>query len=487
MQHMPDPAAQQAIESAARLHAAGRFDQAERLCRQALSADPDSSAALELMGVLAGRAGRTAEAIGHFRRAAQLKPDSAQIHYNLGKALRDQKELEPAAESFRRAVELQPDLAPAWNNLGNTYRDLGRLEEAVQSFEQSLRLRPSHAPTLHNLGLAFRDLMRLDDAMRCFDTALTFDPSHHECRMSRAMLLLLRGDFEHGWSEYEARNEIPRAVARRDYPQPLWDGLDPRGRTILLHAEQGFGDTIQFARYAPLLASRGARVIVECQPELKDLFKSLKGIDRVVAAGDDLPQFDFHRGLMSMPMVFGTTLQTIPAEVPYLSADRLRIAEWNRRMGNGGGRVGLVWAGASGYMNDRIRSLALDQLAPLSRAANVTFVSLQKGPAARQAASPPQDMRLIDIGPHLHDFSDTAAALENLDLVICVDTAVGHLAGALGKPVWLMIPFSPDWRWMIDRNDTPWYPTMRLYRQPVPADWDAVIQQVATELEFLAL
>jgi tetratricopeptide (TPR) repeat protein len=504
------------MQRATQLYRAGRFGEAEALYRQVLARDPNNADLLHLLGTLVGQMrrfeesaqllsrcvqldpshaaghgslgtslvalGRDDEAMEHFRRAVALQPHSAEAHYNLGKALRDQKKLTEAETEFREAIRLNPNLGPAYNNLGNTVRDLGRYEESLPLYQTALRLRPNSAPTLHNLGLAYRSLMRLDEAMKAFDAALAFDPGHHEARASRAMTLLLRGEYERGWREYECRWDIASVFKKRDYPQPLWDGLDARGQTVLLHSEQGYGDTIQFVRYAPMVAARGARVIVECQPELKTLFQSLKGVAQVFAAGEPLPRFDAYRPLMSLPMLFGTTLATIPADVPYLSADAERVARFREEIGSDGLRVGLVWAGAAGYQNDRNRSLSLEDLAPLAATGGARFFSLQKGAAAKQASSPPQHMRLTDLSPELNDFADTAAAIANLDLVVCVDTAVAHLAGALAKPVWTLVAFSPDWRWLIDRVDTPWYPTMKLFRQPSIGEWSEPVRRLAAEL-----
>ena len=263
------------------------------------------------------------------------------------------------------------------------------------------------------------------------------------------MLLLLVGQLVRGWNEYESRFDVPAlaAMARREYGKPPWDGSDPEGRTILLYCEQGFGDSIQFIRYASMLAERNATVIVECQPELRELFASESaGIDRkLISPGEELPDFDVYRGLLSMPLIFATSLESIPNQVPYLSADHAKVRRWRKIIEPGGVRVGLVWAGAGGYGNDHNRSMTLDRLAPLARVEGVRFYSLQKGPAATQAHSPPQGLDVLDLSAELNDFSDTAAAIENLDLVISVDTSVGHLAGALNKPVWLMSPFFPDW------------------------------------------
>jgi Flp pilus assembly protein TadD len=515
---MSDPSIQEQIQLAMQLQASGKSADAEQAWRQILDKDPNNTTVLRILGSIMGQTGRSHEAVEllgrcvivdpgdaaahsmlgaslasighkeramqHLSRAVELQPTSAHLHYNFGKALRDQKQNEAAAAEFRKAIELQSDFPPAWNNLANTLRDLGNLEEAYAAGQRALSLRPGNPQSLHNLGVICRDMLKLDEAIRLFDTALAYDPAFHECRLSRAMLLLLRGQYTLGWNEYEARFDLPRTMARRDYEKPVWDGQEPEGRTILLYGEQGFGDAIQFVRYAPILAERGASVIVECRPELAKLFHSLRGVSEIITPDDDLPDFDVYRGMMSMPMISGTTVETIPADVPYLRADRTQAKRWRRIIDSGAGiRVGLVWAGAAGYGNDRNRSIALEQFAPLAQSApEARFYSLQKGDAAKQAQSKSAGMKVIDLSAELNDFADTAAAIENLDLTISVDTSVAHVAGALGKPTWLLLPFSPDWRWMLEREDTPWYPSMRLFRQPAIGDWTSVISRVAEAL-----
>lgn len=515
---MSDPSIEQQIQQAMQLQSSGKVADAEQAWRQILEKEPNNTTVLRILGSIFGQTGRSHEAvellgrcvivdpgdaaahsmlgaalaaIGHRERAIQhagraveLQPGSSHLHYNYGKALRDQKQNQAAAEQFRKATEAQPDFAAAWNNLANTLRDLGDLDEAYAAGQRAIALRPGNPQSLHNLGVICRDLLKLDEAMRLFDTALAYDPAFHECRLSRAMLLLLRGQYTLGWNEYEARFDVPRTMARKEYGKPVWDGQDPEGRTVLLYCEQGFGDAIQFARYAPILAERGATVILECRKELVKLFGSLRGVHQIVTPDEELPDFDAYRGILSMPMFSATTVETIPADIPYLRADRTQAKRWKRIIDPGSGlRIGLVWAGAAGYGNDHNRSIALEQLAPLAVSVpEARFYSLQKGDAARQALAKPAGMKVIDLSAELNDFSDTAAAIENLDLVISVDTAVAHLAGALGKPTWLMLPFSPDWRWLLEREDTPWYPSMRLFRQPALRDWPGVIGKIAEAL-----
>jgi tetratricopeptide (TPR) repeat protein len=519
---MSDPSIEQQIQQAMHLQSSGKTADAEQAWRQILEKDPNNTTVLRILGSILGQTGRSHEsvellgrcvivdpgdasahsmlgvslaAIGHkdramqhLTRAVELQPASAHLHYNYGKALRDHKRNEAAAAEFRKAIELQADFPPAWNNLANTLRDLGDLEEAYATGHRALALRPTSTQSLHNLGVICRDLLKLDEAIRLFDTALAYDPAFHECRLSRAMLLLLRGQYALGWNEYEARFDVPRTMARKEYGKPVWDGQDPEGRTILLYCEQGFGDAIQFVRYVPILAERGATVILECRKELVKLFASVRGASQIVTPDEELPDFDVYRGLMSMPLFSATTLETVPAEVPYLRADRTQIKRWKRIIEPGAGvRVGLVWAGATGYGNDHNRSLRLEQFALVARKVpEARFYSLQKGDAAQQVRGKPGGMKVIDLSAELNDFSDTAAAIENLDLVISVDTAVAHLAGALGKATWTLLPFSPDWRWMLEREDTPWYPTMKLFRQPAPKDWESVIDRVSGEFQSFA-
>ena len=271
--------------------------------------------------------------------------------------------------------------------------------------------------------------------------------------------------------------------AQPEFAQPPWDGSELNGKTVLLHAEQGLGDSIQFVRYVPMVRDRGGKVVLQCQPALSRLFTGLPGIDRVIKNGDPIPRFDAHCPLLSLPRAFGTTLDSIPASVPYLTADPAAALDWAKRLADRPGKkVGIVWAGRAGYVGDRTRSLSLTTLAPLACASGITWYSLQKGYAAAQISDAPQGMELIDRTAELNDFADTAALIANLDLVISVDTAVAHLAGAMGKSVWTLLPYAPDWRWLLNRDDSPWYPTMRLFRQQRPGDWGEVIQRIAESL-----
>jgi len=303
-----------------------------------------------------------------------------------------------------------------------------------------------------------------------------------------SLALLLTGNFREGWREYEWRWETKYLISsRRTFPQRLWDGSDIKGLTILLHAEQGFGDTIQFIRYAPLVARRGAKIIFECPKELISLLRSVEGIEEVIVRGETLPEFNLHCPLLSLPLAFDTTLETIPAMIPYITNDPTYTEKWKNKIdwADSRFRIGLAWAGNPGFKQNRYRNCELENFLPLTQLPRVIFYSLQKGEEAKEAKHPPGGMKIIDLTEDIHDFSDTAAFIENIDLVISIDTAVTHLAGAMGRPVWTLLPFSPEWRWMLNREDSPWYPTMRLFRQSSHGDWESVISLVEKNLSEL--
>ena len=463
------------------LHELGRLSEAEASYRQALARHPDYAEAHNSLGNVLHDQGRLAEAEQCYRRALALQPDLAEAHNTLGNVLRLQGRLAEAEAALRQAIALKPEFAEAHNNLGVTLLDQWRLPEAAAACRQALRLAPALAAAHNNLGVALKEQGELGEAVACYERALALQPDYPEAHVSLAFAHLLRGDYARGLAEYEWRwrclDFVPR---RRGFAQPLWDGGPLAGRTLLLHAEQGLGDAIQFVRYAPLAAARDGRVILECYPELLRLLgPRYGGVAAVIGRGQPLPPFDVHAPLMSLPHLFGTRLETVPNAVPYLAPDEALVARWAARLaGLARPRVGLVWATNRLSKTAACRSLAPAALAPLAGAAGVRFVGLQKGAAG---AAPP-GLDLLDLGPELEDFADTAAVLAQLDLLITVDTSVAHLAGALGRPAWVLLPFSPDWRWLLDREDSPWYPTLRLFRQTRLGDWAPVMAQVAAAL-----
>ena len=462
----------------------GWLEEAASAYRRAIAVQPDYADAHDNLGNVLADLGRPEEAAPCYRRAIALRPGNPATHNNLGIALKQTGQLQDAAAAYRQAIALKPDYVEAHNNLGNVLKELGLLDEAAQCFQRALDLRPGLADAHSNLGNVLLAQGRVDQAAEAYERAIALNPDYAEARNNLALIQLQRGDFERGWEGYEWRWKLKVAVApRRDFPQPEWRGEQLSGARVLVHAEQGFGDAIQFCRYVPLVAQRGAKVILEVQPELKRLMAGLAGVHELVTLGEALPPFDYHIPLMSLPRVFGTRLDTVPADVPYLRAPPDLVQAWRDKLsGITGLRVGLAWAGSPQHMNDRNRSLALSTLAPLAAVSGATYMALQKGPSAAQAATPPAGMRLVELGTELGDFADTAAVIANVDLVIAVDTAVAHLAGALGKPVWLLLPFAGEWRWLLDRSDSPWYPSMRLFRQPRPGAWGEVLERVVQEL-----
>ncbi|MCC7487794.1 MAG: glycosyltransferase family protein [Burkholderiales bacterium] len=474
------------------LDASGRPVEAMARYRQATVLDPAMAAAHNNLGRALAAAGYRDEACLSYERAIALRPDYALAHYNLGNTLSALERKDEAIASYRRAIAIAPEHAESHNNLGNAFNDLGRFENAIASYREAIRVRPGMAEAHHNLGATLKDLQRHGEALASLERALDIDPGHAGARFQRSTLRLALGEYETGWPEYEWRWRIRGAERERGFREPLWLGSPPpAGKTILVHAEQGYGDTLQFVRYAPHLAALGARVILEVQRPLARLLQGMPGIATVVARGEALPPFDLQCPMMSLPLALGTTLASIPAATPYLAPPRDRVAYWRAAVGESGTPgVGLCWAGSSRAGNpaafriDRRRSLTLAQLAPLAAVGGVRFFSLQKGPAATQA--PPAGMTLVDRAGELEDFADTAALVAALDLVISVDTAVAHLAAALGKPVWMLSRFDACWRWLTDRDDSPWYPTLRLYRQETPGDWSSPISRLAEALARLA-
>ena len=482
----PDDAAAHLILGAI-LAEQGRLDEATVAFRRALELKPDDAAAHNNLGnALAGRS-QIDEAVAAYRRALQLKPDYPEAHMNLGIALAGQGQREEAMAAFHRALKLQPNYAKAHYNLGNALRNWDQFEEAAASYQRALQLKPNYPDTHNNLGVALIEQGNFDEATAACRQALHLNPDFVRAKFNLAFLLLLHGDYELGWPLYEARWEALH-YAKRHFAQPRWDGSMLDGQRVLLHAEQGSGDSIHFIRYAPLIAARGGKVIVECQRTLVELFRTVNSVSEVVAIDDALPPFDLHLPMLSQPLAFQTTRETIPPEVPYLFADSARREIWRRRLGDNRShlRVGVSWAGNPEQARDRFRSLPLHHLLPLLEMEGVEFFNLQKGHGTAEIEELPGTARIIDHTAHIEDFADTAAFVAELDLIVSVDTAVAHLAGALGRPVWILLSFVADWRWGLENEQNPWYPTMRLFRQPVVGDWGSAIQRVRVELDRLA-
>jgi Tfp pilus assembly protein PilF len=466
------------------LHTKGNHQAAEASFERALALDPGHVEARFNLGNVLLELGRLEEAEVAFKAALAAKPDYLEALHNLGKLHRDQRRWEEAAACYLRVLALRPENTATLSNMGSLLLDQGRLTEARSFLERAIALKPDFAEAHSNLGAVFLDQGAFDEAIDCCQRSVTLDPDAPQARWNLALLQLLRGNFPSGWANFEFRHRIPRE-APRSFPQPLWCGGPLGGARILLHAEQGLGDNIQFLRYVPIVQAAGGLVILDVHPFLHRLAECLPGVVQVVNSGDPLPVFDCHCPLMSLPIVFGTTLETVPARVPYLSvpADAARAAEGIEWPADAL-RVGIAWAGNPRHTKDRYRSISLSLLAPLFQGEGVSFYFWQMGQAVDQREGFPGISRapVLDLAPVTTDMADTAAQMAHLDLVLTVDTSVAHLAGALGKPTWLMLPYTPDWRWLLEREDSPWYPTMRLFRQPSPGDWQSVVAQVKDQL-----
>jgi Tfp pilus assembly protein PilF len=460
-----------------------RMAEALHFLAAALKSNSNSSDAMSNLGLALHATGRHDEAILSYRNALRLAPDHPEILYNLGNACLAIGRITEALASYDGVLANDPGHAGALVNRGNTLLRFNRPVEALASYDAALAAMPAHPQILTNRGHALRRLDRPVEALANFKAALAAAPEFPEAHFEAAMTHLTLGDFDAGWKAYEWRWKTG-AFARhqRQFQTPLWLGEEAiSGKTILLHAEQGFGDTIQFIRYAPLLADRGAKVICEVQPELQPLLSQFEGVT-VVASGTPLGAFDLHCPLLSLPFAFKTRPETIPAAIPYLAAPAERVAYWRDRLPPGRPRAGFVWAGSPSHKNDSNRSIPLARFTALFENPPVRCFSLQSELRVADGEVLASLPDLVHLGDDLRDFADTAAVISLFDVVISVDTAVAHLAGALGKPVVILLPYAADFRWMRNRDDTPWYPTAKVLRQPAFGDWDSVIGRLRDEL-----
>jgi tetratricopeptide (TPR) repeat protein len=467
------------------LRSFGRLDESVEACRRAIALNPNLAEAHNNLGISLRENKQLDESIAEYQIAIKLKPDLAEAYNNLGHSLALKHRQIEAITAYQEALRLQPTCLEAANNLGTALADTGQIDEAIALMRRVIQLDARYADAYSNLGLMLPMVGRAEEGLVMCRRATALAPNHAGYHWNLSLELLSQGIFAEGWREFEWRWLWKDFTApRRTFSQPMWRGEELNGRTILLHFEQGFGDTLQFVRYAPMLVERGGKVITHCQRELGRLLKGNPELGEVFAPGDLVPSFDLHCPLMSLPLWFRTDLKSIPAKIPYLKADSKIVDKWKERLEpvNRKFKVGLIWAGSTTHPKDRLRSMEFAKLLPLAQVADVTFVNLQKGTAAEQAKEYSLQLHLIDFMDELDDFAETAGLVANLDLVIGVDTSVIHLAGAMGKPVWAMVPLASDWRWLRGRDESPWYPTLRLFRQRRFADWDEVVGRVAAAL-----
>jgi Tfp pilus assembly protein PilF len=450
---------QQALEIGLQHHHAKRYHDAEIIYRQILSQYPNNPDALHLLGLI------------------------AHIHNRNDVAL----------DLVGRATQLSPMVAPFWNTLGEVNRVMGRLDSAYHCYQKALRYHPDMPEALNNLGILYAYRNEIDNSIKSFERAIELRPDYPEAHDGLGLTLLLAGQLRRGWTEQEWRwKKDILAHARRHFKEPLWAGEDVKGKRFLIHAEQGFGDVIQFCRYVPMVKALGAHVIFEVPPELEPLMRTLVGYDELVIkpgpGNGHLPPFDLQCPLMSLPLVMGTDFHNIPSHTPYIYATPEKTAYWKERVEAAGPglKVGISWAGRPSHPRDAGRSMPLSNFVPFASIPGVKLISFQKGDALSQIEQNPPGTIAANLGPDIKDFSDSAGIIANLDLVLAVDTSLVHLAGALDKPFFVLLPFSPDWRWLLNRSDNPWYKTGRLFRQKIDQVWTHPIEEAKAALEELA-
>src|SRR5688572_23064691 len=476
---MGAPDIRKLLETAERSLRSGYLRRAEETYERAVRQEPSNGTAWLGWADVARRSGRADEADRRVQQGLKASPNDPHLLLAAARTFISSKRIPDAVELLRRASTSDPSHAEVWHALGQCLMMLGQLDGAIEAFTRAVALHPESVASRKLLAVALGRRGRVGESAEEFARCLAIDPADARCHVGRATALLLDGRLLEGFAEYEWRRrllEFP-TLARTVTKGLEWDGSNPAGKTLLLYSEQGLGDVVQFIRYAPLLADRGATVLVEVQAPLAALVRSVRGVSRVIIRGDPLPAFDAHASLMSLPHRFGTTLADVPSNVPYIAPDDAALRRWSELLPTGAFRAGITWAGNPDNVEGLNRSLTLEGVTPLLAVPGVTWVALQKGanePALSRLGAP-------SLGPQLNDFTDTAAVVSQLDLVVSVDTAVAHVAGALAKPTWVLLPSEPDFRWLLKRDDSPWYPTMRLFRQE-GNDWNGVVRRVADAL-----
>lgn len=480
------PAASSELLAGLELQGQNRLDEAEMLFRFVLKDDATNWRALHQLGAIYLTRGQYVEALQYLGAAMKSNARSAEVTSNYGVVLRKLRRDDEAIEYFNRALMLKPGYVPAILTRGTSFHHLGRREEALASFDRVIEIDPTHARAHYNRANVLHELKRFKEAIESFGRAIALAPENADAHWNESLAHLLTGDYREGWKQYEWRWKRGN-LQPRDFKQPLWLGEESvAGKTILVHAEQGFGDTLQCARYIPLLAKNGATVVLEVQPALKALFRSLEGVSTLLSRGEPLPAFDLHCPIMSLPLAFKTELSTIPANVPYLSVPKDRVEKWQRRVPQGKKlTIAFAWTGSPGNEENDIRSIPLSEFAPLFADENIQWISIQRDLTQQDSELLNNHLEVKQFGAELSDFADTSAIIAQADLVISVCTSAAHLAGALSRPFWLLSKHSPDFRWLLDRDDSPWYPSARIFRQPTFGDWGSVIARVKIELQNL--
>ncbi len=469
---------------------AGQHPQAEALLRLVIAEGGRTAHAVYFLGHLCYLQGRLDEAASHLNASLALEPNNGHAHNDLGETLRAMGRNQEAIHHLERAVALAPKLAHAYGNLAAALVAAGRPADALKWAQESLWRAEDKAVAHCDLGSVLGRLGRHKEALKQYELARAIRPDDPRARYYESLMRLTLGEMPAGWDGHESRLSLPLGfLARRVDTHPAWRGeTGIQGRVILLHAEQGLGDTLQFVRYAPLVAEHGATVLLEVQPGLRPLLEGMSGVAAVHEQGDPLPPYELQCPLMSLPAAFRTSLDTIPASIPYLTPRAGLAAAWGKRLGTWSKmRIGLAWSGSPGHANDINRSVPLSLLAPLLGRRDVEWHVIQRDIRDTDRSALEEQDGLIDHSAALTDFAETAALVSQLDLVIAVDTALTHLTGALGKPGWVMLPHAADWRWMTGRPDSPWYPTLRLFRQPKPGDWESVTREIGRQLDLWAV
>ncbi len=460
---------------------AGNFEEALAYFAESLKLRPEHPEVLANTGVACAELGRVEEALGWYEAAIRVRPQYPAAHYNRGNALNGLKRYAEAIEAYDQALGYNSKLAFAWNNRGRAFMLLGQASEAARSYQEALKLQPSFPEARNNYALALQILGNLEDAIQNLNECILFHPNFVPAHTNLAQALLLKGDFARGWYEYEWRYHLP-TFQGTPRELPPWDGSPLRGRSILLWSEQGLGDTIQFVRYVSLIRQLGPRVVLECPPSLHPVLESFEGIDRLIDRSTAETECDCHAPLLSLPGLFRTDGESVPCRIPYLTAQPSRVDSWRELLPDDPLLIGICWRGSPGYPEDVYRSIPLNEFAPLADLPGVQLISLQKGLGTEQIAEFRKHHSLFEFDEDFDrdkPFLDTAAVMSCLDLIVTADTSIAHLAGALGRPVWLALTVSPDWRWLLKRNDSPWYPSVRLFRQPNLGNWSAVFKEMA--------